>query len=330
MMQQFMSLRNEDPWNTQRIIAFASFLKIMVKKSEKFDYETTQVYIKFLKEIRRSKTEPAFYRASAYETTGSLNLRRHTDVHGVVLDSYENAISIYKSADASEKGRIVCLHGNAICLGDYFESRISFITGLVFGYNEKFCVGVWGPTGSHSAVNILAGLQCECCEESRKYLGEGRLLRCGRCKMAYYCSVDCQHKAWREQGHRLVCRKKGEFKVGDVAVLTKSVGGIHSGQQVELIAPVLEDVGTNVESQSHWLVKEKEGDERVFKVAVKSLKQVRAAVWRTFTEKAAAQLHPELARNRNKADEEDVPLPELLSNNDCKEDLDSDDDENEE
>jgi len=35
-------------------------------------------------------------------------------------------------------------------------------------------------------------------------------------------------------------------------------------------------------------------------------------------------------RDRNKADEEDVPLPELLSNNEEDLDSDDDDDENEE
>ena len=338
LMQKFLSLRNEDPWNFERLSAFDSLGKIMLENSDKFDFESIQVYIKFLKKIRRSKTEPAFYRASAYETTGCIDIRNGPDVHGEALDYFENAISIYESADASEKGRIVCLHGNAIRIGDYYEHRISFITKLVFSFHEKYCVGAWGPTGCDIAVAVPAGLQCECCEESRKEIGKERLRQCGRCKMAYYCSVDCQQKAWREQGHRLVCRKKGEFKVGDVAVLTKSVGGIHSGQPVELIAPVLDDLGTNDEGQSRWLVKEsqsplspkeKKGDERV-KVAVQSLKPVRSALWRAWTKEDIAQIEREvLERDRNTADEEDVPLPELLSNNDCKEDLDSDDDDDE-
>ena len=222
------------------------------------------------------------------------------------------------------------MHGDAVCIGDYYENRVSLITKLVFLKRGNFCLRAWGPTGGHLNVAIPAGIQCDCCEEYRKEdLGEEGLRQCGRCKMAYYCSVDCQRKAWREQGHRLVCRKKGEFKVGDVAVVTKSVGGIRSGQRVELIAPVLDDLGKNDESQSHWLVKEKEGDEPV-KVAVKSLKQVRSVLWRGWGEDDIANLAEMLFEgDKNEADDEGVPLPELLSNDACKEELDSDDDDDE-
>ena len=73
LMQKFLSLLNEDPWNFERLVAFDSFGKIMVK-NRKFDYESTQVYIKFLKKILRSKKEPAFYRALAHEITGHIYL----------------------------------------------------------------------------------------------------------------------------------------------------------------------------------------------------------------------------------------------------------------
>ena len=286
-MQEFLSLRNEDPWNSQRLGAFDSFGKIIMESHpDKFDYDSTQVYLKFLKRIRRSKTEPAFYRALAYEITAFIDLfiSGGSDVHGEALDHFEKAITIYESADAYEKGLIVSLHGDAICIGDHYENRVSFITKVAFSFHEKYCIRAWGPTGRDLNVAVPAGIQCDCCEESRKDIGGEGLRQCGRCKMAFYCSVDCQQKAWKEQGHRLVCRKKGEFKVGDVAVVTKSVGGIRSGQRVEVIAPVLEDGGTNDESQSHWLVKEEEGDERV-KVAVKSLKQVRSVLWRPLTDR---------------------------------------------
>ena len=331
MMQKFRSLLNEDPWNSERLTAFDSFGEI-VMHPKNIDYESTQEHIKFLKKIRRSKTEPAFYRALAHEITGQIYLliSGAADVHGEALDHFDKALAIYESADAYEKGLIVSLHGAAICIGDYYEFHVSYITKAVFTLHEGFSFGAWGPTGCELEVAIPAGIQCDCCEESRKGVWEEGLLQCARCKMAYYCSVDCQQKAWKEQGHRLVCRKKGEFKVGDVAVVTESVGGIDSGQRVELIAPVLDDVGTNDGSQSHWLVKEKEGDEQV-EVAVKSLKQVRSVLWRQMTREDLAEIVQMIReRDRNKADEEDVPLPELLSNNDCKEELDSDDDENEE
>ena len=335
-----MSLLNEDPWNSQRLSALDSFGKIIMEKiPEKFDYDSTQVHIKFLKKIRRSKTEPAFYRALAYEITGRIHLTISggPDVHGEALDHFEKALTIYKSANASEKGRIVCLHGDAICIGDYYENRVSLITNVAFCFHKKISMGAWGPTGCDLNVSIPAGIQCDCCEESREDLGVESLLQCARCKMAYYCSVDCQQKAWKEQGHRLVCRKKGEFKAGDVAVVAKSVGGIRSGELVESIAPVLDDVGTNDKPEP--LARQRTGRRQTGRVAVKSLKQVRSVVWWPWTKEFLTMRLLEivrecdgmLGRDKNKADDEDVPLPELLSNNDCKEELDSDDDgENEE
>jgi len=268
----------------------------------------------------------------AHEITGQIYLliSGGADVHGEALDHFDRAVAIYESADASEKGLIASLHGDAICIGDYYEFHVSHITKDVFSLHEWVSFGAWGPTGCELEVAVPAGIQCDCCEESRKGVWEEGLLQCERCRMAYYCSVNCQRKAWKEQGHRLVCRKKGEFKVGDVAVVTESVGGIDSGQRVELIAPVLDDVGTNDGSQSHWLVKEEEGEERV-EVAVESLKRVRSVMWRQMTRDDLVKIaQMVLERDRNNADEEDGPLPELLSNNDRKEELDSDDDENEE
>jgi len=333
MMKEFMSiieLLNEDPWNSQRLNALDSFGKIIVEKilvesePDTFDYDSTQVHIKFLKKICRSKTEPAFYRALAHEISGwiYLAISGGCDVHGEALDHFDKAIAIYESADASEKELIVSLHGDSICIGDYYEHHISYITKSVFGFHNY--VKRWNLNAS-----IPAGIQCDCCAESRKDFGEEGLLQCGRCKMAFYCSVACQRKAWREEGHRLDCRKKGEFKVGDLAVVTKSTGGICSGQRVELIASVLDGVGTNDESQSHWLVREKEGDEMV-EVAVKNLTQVRSALWQALNAEDLAKFHREasleLGYDRIEADEEGVPLPELLSNNDRKDELDSDSD----
>jgi len=238
-----------------------------------------RLYQLFEKNSVARKKSPPFTAGWRYDITGRIYLfiAGSSDFHWEALDLFEKAILIYESADTTEKGRIVCLHGEAMCIGDHYENRVSFITKIVFCFHEKMCIGAWGPTGCHLSVTVPAGLEYDCCEGSQKDLEEESMLRCGKCKMVYYCSVDCQQKAFKEQGYRLVCRKKGEFKVGDVAVVTESVGGIRSGQQVELIAPVLGDVGMNDESQS-WIVKEKHGDERG-QVAVKSLKQVRSVLW---------------------------------------------------
>ena len=43
---------------------------------------------------------------------------------------------------------------------------------------------------------------------------------CKRCKMTYYCSRECQVEDWTK--HRKVCRKPGEFKIGDEVFLVSS------------------------------------------------------------------------------------------------------------
>ena len=61
MMQEFLSLLNEDPWNSQRLSAFDSFGEIMMLgNNDKFDYDSKQVYLKFLKKVVARKQSPSF------------------------------------------------------------------------------------------------------------------------------------------------------------------------------------------------------------------------------------------------------------------------------
>lgn len=61
----------------------------------------------------------------------------------------------------------------------------------------------------------VGGGFCDCCKKTREQLGVVKLNCCSRCKMAYYCSSECQRKQWRA-GHKEACRKEKEIKVGDI------------------------------------------------------------------------------------------------------------------
>ena len=61
----------------------------------------------------------------------------------------------------------------------------------------------------------VGGAECDTCHKSLKELQRTSLDFCGRCQMAYYCSVKCQKTAWNN-GHKLACRKKGEIKPDDI------------------------------------------------------------------------------------------------------------------
>jgi hypothetical protein len=53
---------------------------------------------------------------------------------------------------------------------------------------------------------VGGGLVCAHC----KKVGElDTMKRCGRCRRACYCSVECQKLHWIEGGHKKVCRKEG-------------------------------------------------------------------------------------------------------------------------
>ncbi|KAI1089297.1 hypothetical protein F5B19DRAFT_467837 [Rostrohypoxylon terebratum] len=51
------------------------------------------------------------------------------------------------------------------------------------------------------------------CDKCKKSEGEGlTILRCGRCKSAKYCSVECQKKHWPD--HKTICRARGAVAEG--------------------------------------------------------------------------------------------------------------------
>jgi hypothetical protein len=60
----------------------------------------------------------------------------------------------------------------------------------------------------------IGGTHCDCCGKSRQELGLATLMICTRCKMACYCSKECQKAQWKA-GHKQACRKPGQIEVGD-------------------------------------------------------------------------------------------------------------------
>ena len=60
----------------------------------------------------------------------------------------------------------------------------------------------------------VGGNSCDFCRRTFHELEIETLLTCGRCALMYYCSYDCQKKAWKS-GHKKACRHKNEVKAGD-------------------------------------------------------------------------------------------------------------------
>ena len=63
----------------------------------------------------------------------------------------------------------------------------------------------------------VGGAFCDHCRKSREDASVVNFFKCGSCRLAHYCSKDCQKRAW-DAGHNKLCRKAGCFNVGDLVI----------------------------------------------------------------------------------------------------------------
>ena len=57
---------------------------------------------------------------------------------------------------------------------------------------------------------------CDQCERTKSQAGVDKFLKCSRCNVAFYCSVECQKKAWKDwHSHFCKHRQPGKFLNGD-------------------------------------------------------------------------------------------------------------------
>ena len=66
------------------------------------------------------------------------------------------------------------------------------------------------------AVSV-GGAFCDHCLKSREDASVVNFSKCSGCRLAHYCSKDCQEKAW-DTGHRKHCKKVGCFDVGNLVI----------------------------------------------------------------------------------------------------------------
>jgi len=128
---------------------------------------------------------------------------------------------------------------------------------------------------------LSGGGDCDCCgkveDKGIDHDGDDgkctKLLQCGRCLKAYYCSVECQKRQWKCHGHREHCRKPGVIKVGDFVALTGLVNKPELNDRIgKVIAPVKgKDDGTPARWQIKFSPKTKEN----YSISVKNIKQLR-------------------------------------------------------
>ena len=349
--KEFESLRNEDPWHPQRLAAFAMCCQILICSQifSNVSYEKSQEILKFLKSVRRTKTEPFYYRAKANLVTGLSHIKG-LDAHAATLKYFDKAISLCDLAGDSEKKRWVFLDGKPVLLEKEFEDIVTIINETTIGFQNKFAFCAWHPSRPGDSVDYspIAGVACDYCLKLHDEIDGDGMLKCSNCNMAFYCSAECQKKAWIEHNHKKECRAKGVFRQFDVAVVTESVGEIAAGAHVRLVIPgdgpesfykpdmetgrISKELEKTLTLSSFWIVKEKDG-EGIGVVSAAKLKRVRPAVWRAFTEKDLAMIVEQLVEKgeetgeSTKDDDDNSAIPQLVSSSVSEADCDSDGEE---
>ena len=131
-------------------------------------------------------------------------------------------------------------------------------------------IGRGGTNLTENEINNLidvGGIHCDHCKSKSK-----KLLVCQRCKKAYYCSAECQKKQWKkEDGHKLHCRKDGEFLAGDLVQIARLKN------MTELNENIVRVVGPDKKNEGRYTVQVEgavRGDKKI-SVAAGNLNQLR-------------------------------------------------------
>ena len=127
------------------------------------------------------------------------------------------------------------------------------------------------PFDNPSIMTRLAvgGQACDFCGKSLRELGVTTLKTCSRCKSAYYCTVDCQKRAWKA-GHKHHCREPNQIEVGDIMTLR----GLETNPDMN--GRLFRVLHADPATPGKWVVKTRlEG--RVLSVSTKNLAHLRPA-----------------------------------------------------
>jgi len=128
----------------------------------------------------------------------SLNLATH--YLGLVVKNDPNA---FNGVAASQYSRVL-MEKSENLFGDRCMSGLNEIPRAVYWMRKSLAAGNLDAKGVISRMESMETGKCSACgmteEESDK-----KFLRCGRCKIYWYCSKKCQLASW-EAGHKMDCK----------------------------------------------------------------------------------------------------------------------------
>lgn len=150
-----------------------------------------------------------FRRALVYEENiqpGEISLPAKVTVRPFkrfTAETVKNALQL--NTNCAKKSLLVYQGGSLIYDTNIFDRPLIFAPGGIYGEFQNYLT-----TG---------GSQCDHCGKTAEQAGLPCLHKCKQCRMAFYCSVECQAARWSGGGHREHCKKFARFNIGDKLVL---------------------------------------------------------------------------------------------------------------
>lgn len=178
----------------------------------------TEKDLEMLDTIANDEEEPVMFRVEAFFGLGQLKRGLCEDEEAAEI--FRQCLDLLAKEDSSYKPYTIHLYHD----GAHQEKPVAqILEGMVMMSNawlselERPAEGDI-PGFEHIQQRfVVGGSKCDCCGKNRRKV-YGGLLRCSRCRLAYYCSPQCQKRQWLA-GHKKCCRKPDDIKEGDMMKL---------------------------------------------------------------------------------------------------------------
>ena len=227
------TLKAPSKWAENRYHIFHGYTTIL--RDSGHNLSPTHADIKALKRMAKDEVEPILFRVEAGFTLGVL--RWDSGEREKAAEHYRRVLDLAPTASSLETSRRVATTGadgrslQFQLVGEVINETVGTVRdNLNILENPR---GAYiGPRSQDARVTgipmtprgepdpeilrrlAVGGSECDCCHVKRNQVDQHELLRCGRCKNAYYCSSACQKQQWRA-GHKQACRAPGQIEAGD-------------------------------------------------------------------------------------------------------------------
>lgn len=239
-------LRAPSEWAENRWSAFLTYGRLLRKSVEQGDTTHSADRNKMREGIIKNHAEPILFRAQAYFLLALIDMNQ--DDFERAAGRFREGLNLIPKATSEERNRQIKFDmggfETVITVNDQLEDLVTNLNAnLNFLENPDYVEidGVPKVNGIPDPAIVrrltIGGAECDCCGKSRTDVAGGNLKMCGRCKMGYYCSSECQTQQWNA-GHKSCCRAPGQIKDGDCMITKRSSNRPDlSGKLVRVLGP---------------------------------------------------------------------------------------------